>query len=138
MAQMNFPRHESGPYRGRYLDPEGHLTGSFQQLMEAGCLQAENRELEPLFYGLMIATSRNPCDGCPIWNDKGPVCKAFQLYHTAYTHAVAVAEHAVEVATTPTNVPPGNPLFGLSVKQIAAKLEISIGEVRRRKAAGTL
>jgi len=135
---MNFPRHERGPYRGRYLDPQGQLTGSFTQLMEAGCIQAENRELEPLFYALMLATMKNPCDGCPVWGNKGPECQAFQQYHTAYTQAIETQQQVIKEATTPSNVPAEHPLAGLSVKQIAAKLNVSISEVRRRKAAGTL
>ena len=131
---MNFPKHEQGPYRGRYLDPRGQLVGSFTQLMEAGCIQAENLELELVFYALMVATVRNPCDGCPVWGNKGPECKAFQQYHTAYVET----QQVIKDATTPSNVPLDHPLAGLSVKQIAAKLIVSIGEVRRRKAAGTL
>ncbi len=135
---VQFPKHERGPYRGRYIDPTGRLEGTFEQLMEAGCIQAENREMEQLFYVLMMATAKNPCDGCPIWGDKGPGCVAFQQYHSAYHRAEERQQQVVKDATTPSNVPPGHPLFGLSVKQIAAQLCISIGEVRRRKASGTL
>lgn len=135
---MNFPKHERGPYRGRYLDPQGQLTGSFTQLMEAECIQAENRELEQLFQALMIATKRNPCDGCPVWGNKGPECKAFQQYHTAYVQTVAAHQQAVKDATIPNNVSFEHPLAGLSIKKIAEKLGVSISEVRRRKASGTL
>jgi hypothetical protein len=135
---VQFPKHERGPYRGRYIDPVGQLAGTFEQLMEAGCIQAENRELEPLFYALMVATTRNPCDGCPIWNDKGPACAAFQQYHSAYHRAEEKQQQVIKEAMTPSNVPPGHPLFGLSVKQIAEKLGVSIGEVRRRKVSGIL
>jgi len=135
---VQFPKHESGPYRGRYIDPQGQLIGTFQQLMDAGCFQAENREMEPLFYGLMVATKKNPCDGCPVWGNKGPGCAAFQQYHSAYHRAEEKQQQVIKDATTPSNVPPGHEFFGLSVKQIAEKLGVSIGEVRRRKAGGGL
>lgn len=108
--------------------PQGQLIGTFGQLMVAGCIQAVYRGLERMFYGLMALTGRNPCNGCPIWDNKGPGCRAFQLYHTAY----------VPAAVTPSNVPAEHPLAGLSVKQLAAQLGVSISEVRRRKANGTL
>jgi len=134
---MNFPKHERGPYRGRYVDPEGQLLGTFQQLMDAGCVQAEMPALLPLFFGLMALTNQNPCAGCPIWDNKGPECKAFQEYHSASARVIAT-QQVIKDATTPNNVPAEHPLAGLSVKKIAEKLGISIGEVRRRKAAGTL
>lgn len=135
---VQFPKHERGPYRGRYIDPVGQLEGTFEQLMEAGCIQAENREMEPLFYALMVATAKNPCDGCPVWSHKGPACVAFQQYHSAYYRAEEKQRQTIQDATTPNNVPSGHQFFGMSVKQIAAKLGVSIGEVRRRKASGTL
>lgn len=138
---VQFLKHERGPDRGRYIDPKGQLVGTFQQLMDAGCIQAENWEMEPLFYGLMVVTAANPCDGCPVWGAKGPGCVAFQRYHSAYHRAEECQQQVVKDvkdATTPSNVPAGHPLFGLSVKQIAEKLGVSIGEVRRRKASGTL
>lgn len=135
---MNFPRNERGPYRGQYVDPEGQLLGTFEQLMVAGCIQAENRELMTMFHLLMAATGRNPCAGCPIWTHKGPECGAFREYHSAYAQSVKKREQVIKVATTPSNVPLDHPLAGLSVKKIAERLQISIGEVRRRKAAGTL
>ena len=136
-----FPKHERGLDRGRYLDPQGVLSGSFEQLMEAGCIQAENREMVPLFYALMMATAANPCEGCPVWGNKGPGCVAFRQYHSAYQRAEEKQQQVareVKEATMPSNVPSGHPLFGLSVKQIALQLGVSIGEVRRRKANGTL
>jgi len=135
---VQFPKHERGPYRGRYIDPQGQLVGTFEQLMEAGCIQAENREMEPLFYALMVATKMNPCDGCPVWSNKGPGCVAFQQYHSAYQCAEEKQQQVIKDATAPSNVPSGHEFFGLSVKQIAEKLGVSIGEVRRRKARGTL
>jgi len=130
---MNFPKHETGRYRGQYVDPKGQLKASFAQLMEADCLQAG---AAPAFEYLMAATVNNPCAGCPVWCEKGPECKAFQLYHTAYSRPVKPEEQVV--VKTSSNVPPEHPLTGLSIKQIAAKLNISISEVRRRKISGTL
>jgi hypothetical protein len=123
----------------------GYLRGSFRELMGAGCIQAEIPLQEPLFNMLMEATDNNPCVVCPVWTRQGPKCKAFQAYHTSYQYAIY--KHAISElekntrkakATTPSNVPNDHLLAGLSVKQIAAKLGISIGEVRRRKTAGTL
>jgi hypothetical protein len=135
---VQFPKHERGSDRGRYIDPMGQLEGTFEQLMEAGCIQAENREMEPLFYALMAATNMNPCDGCPVWGSKGPACVAFQQFHSAYYRAEEKQRQTIQDATVPNNVPPGHEFFGLSVKKIAEKLGVSIGEVRRRKANGTL
>jgi len=135
---IQFPRNERGPYRGQYVDPEGQLLGTFEQLMVAGCIQAENYELTTMFHLLMAATNRNPCAGCPVWTRKGPECGAFREYHSAYSQGVKKQEQVIKAATTPSNVPLDHPLAGLSVKQIATKLNVSIGEVRRRKASGTL
>jgi hypothetical protein len=135
---MNFPRHERGPYRGQYCDPVGHLTGSFAQLNLAGCIQTETLDLAMIFRLLMLETNNNPCAGCPVWTQRGPECGAFREYHTAYAQGVKKQEQVIKDATTPSNVPAEHPLAGLSVKKIAEKLGISIGEVRRRKASGTL
>jgi hypothetical protein len=136
--KVQFSKHERGPYRGRYLDPEGQLHGTFEQLMLAGCIQAEMPELRAIFRLLMVEVSGNPCAGCPVWNNKGPACVAFQQYHSAYHQAVETQEQTIKDATTPHNVPAEHPLAGLSVKKIAEKLGVSISEIRRRKAAGTL
>jgi len=97
--------------------------------MACGCIQAENEALRPMFYSLMTLTQNNPCAGCPVWTDNGPNCKAFQKHHTAF--------QAARQATTPHNVPSG-PFMGMSIRQIAQQLGVSISEVRRRKVAGTL
>ncbi len=135
---IQFPKHERGPHRGRYIDPKGQLSGTFEQLLKAGCIQAGDWYLEQLFYLLMAMTGRNPCGGCPVWLDKGPKCPAFQQYHTAYHLAEEKQQQVIKDATTPNNVPSGHEFFGLSVKQIAEKLGVSISEVRRRKVSGTL
>lgn len=94
--------------------------------------------MEPLFSALMAATLKNPCVGCPIWDNNGPACIAFQQYHSAYDRAEEKQQQVIKEVMVPNNVPTGHQFFGLSVKQIAAKLGVSIGEVRRRKANGTL
>jgi DNA-binding NarL/FixJ family response regulator len=63
---------------------------------------------------------------------------AFQQYHSAYHRAKEKQQQVIKDAMTPNNVPVDHSLAGLSVKKIAEKLGISIGEVRRRKANGTL
>jgi hypothetical protein len=133
-----FPIEHRGPYRGQYAAPQGRLVGDFDQLQALGCIQCEMESLRQIFARLMVATAGNPCDSCPVWTRKGPACEAFQQCHTAYRDAERESQRALAAATTPANVPKTHPLAGLSVKQIAAKLNISLGEVRRRKAAGTL
>jgi hypothetical protein len=135
---IRFPQGERGRDKGRYLKPVGELQGNFEQLMEAGCIQAETPALEPMFLMLMPMTNNNPCDGCPVWERKGPECAAFQQYHTAYTNAVHDQHQALEAATKPSNFPPGHRFFGRTMKEVATELGVSLGEVRRRKAAGTL
>jgi hypothetical protein len=118
--------------------PVGTLNGSFEQLHKAACLQAELREQELFFYALMSATGNNVCDGCPVWEERGSACRAFQAYHSGYVDPELERASRIDHATTPNNVPFNHRFAGLSVKQIATQLGISIGEVRRRKAAGTL
>lgn len=126
---LQFPKHERGPYRGQYMAPVGTLSRDFDGLQLSGCIQAETEALLPLFIGLWTATRGNPCDGCPVWRDKGPACKAFQLHHTAYRDAEFRRTARIAQATQPD---------GESVAQIAKRLGISKSEVRRRKVAGTL
>ena len=134
---IDFPKHERGPLRDQFQDPVGQLTGSFRELMDHGCIQAADVRLYPIFEGLMILTNNNPCAGCPVWSNHGPECQAFQRYNTAFQARLKQQAEALEQATTPHNIPSG-PLAGLSVRQIAQQLGVSISEVRRRKAAGTL
>lgn len=66
------------------------LTGNFQQLHSAGCIQV-GADVAPdirdaidrfgdLFYALMKATRSNPCNGCPAYN--GGKCEAYKRYNT--------------------------------------------------------
>lgn len=120
------------------MPPVGRLTGSFEDLQAAGCIQAEMESLRPIFVGLMDMTNCNPCNGCPIWDQLGEDCKAFAKFHSYAIESRYQAKVELEQATTPHNIPSGHEFQGMSVKQIAAKLGVSIGEVRRRKLAGTL
>lgn len=135
---IRFPKHERGLHRGCYCSPQGELLGTFQQLMDAGCIQAEASRLMLYFHAIMIATAENPCGDCPVWETNGSGCTAFRQYHSAYRRAEERQKQTVEDATTPHNVPVDHSLAGLSVRKIAKKLGVSIGEVRRRKASGTL
>lgn len=115
--------------------PEGKLTGNFGELFAAGCMQTgadvcdtavEGAErYSVLFLGLMSVTNGNICDACPVMELNGSQCKAFKQYHTSQASKKRTKgnESVYE---------------GWTVKQIAAKLNISQNEVRRRRFAGTL
>lgn len=118
--------------------PWGILAANFEQLHEAGCIQT-GADLDPdkwnyiewyrLWEGLMRVSNNNPCDGCPAW--KGGKCCAFLRYHTQPER-----NRGHKNAAT---IPPGTPKHpGLSVRQIATRLGVSISEVRRRKVRGTV
>lgn len=126
-------------------DPEGILTGTFEDLFNAGCIQTggEDPELSfararDLFYqrfvALTLATHHNPCAGCPEFNDGK--CDAFQKFHTdkSFAEKAPVASKG-RAATRPQGT---DQYPGLSVSEIARKLGISKSEVRRRKAVSKL
>lgn len=129
-------------YAAGYVPPLGTLSGSFEEMKTAGCIQADFDSRT--FTELMGFTGNNVCDGCPVWRIQGPVCKAFQQYHSAYTAWKDLNKKEAELKIlnekekSPNNAPIGHPLFGKSMKQIAAALNISLSEARRRKQAGTL
>ena len=138
LLEQAFPQGVRGSERGRYLPPVGILGHDFNLLKEAGCIQAENDSMREMFHMLMGATEHNPCNGCPVWDRKGPDCKAFQKHHSAYiswkhSHDAEIAEKI-----TPCNAPDGHRFASMNMKQIAKELGISLGEARRRKQAGTL
>ena len=79
--------------------PRGRLNGDFDQLFSLGCIQtgadvhsdigSAHYQFGSLFEALMIATSSNPCDGCPAY--AGGKCRAFRALHSqahAETRAV--------------------------------------------------
>ncbi len=105
----------------------GLLTGGFDKLKNAGCIQCENDSLRPMFSGLMQLTGGDVCEECPI--TKGD-CRAHQQYHTDALRASSDRLRHILNATTPAG--------GETTKQVAARLGISKNEVRRRRTAGTL
>jgi hypothetical protein len=138
LLEQAFPKGTRGAERGKYFPPKGTLGDDFYALKDSGCIQAENDSLKSMFSVVMSMTLRNPCNGCPVWDRKGPGCVAFQKHHSAYLHWKK--EHDAEIAynTTPQNAPSGHKFEGMNMKKIASELGISLGEARRRKSAGTL
>ena len=78
--------------RGRFEDVEGRLNASFEDALHSDCIQAETTEDRLRFYGLLSATSGKLCNGCPVWIGRGPECKAFQKFHTAFASRVNAIE----------------------------------------------
>lgn len=115
--------------------PEGKLTGSFGELFAAGCIQTgadicdtveeADHQIGTMFSLLQLELNGNICNGCPVMELNGSQCKAFKQYHTSQASKKRTKgnESVYE---------------GWTVKQIAAKLNISQNEVRRRRFAGTL
>ena len=138
LLEQAFPRGVRGWEKGRYLPPVGILSHNFDLLKADGCIQAETDSLRELFHMLMSATGHNPCNGCPVWDRKGPDCKAFQKHHSSYLAWKQTHDKEIEQNRTPQNAPEGHRFAGMNMKQIAAALGISLGEARRRKMEGTL
>lgn len=120
------------------IRPVGTLTGTFEELHAAGCIQTgadagytaaqAKREFGKLFVDLQIATRGNFCDGCPEFRNGS--CPAFKKYHTSRMAAGVVrnvAEPKVEVKPTPK-----------PIRVLARELGISINEVQRRRDRGEL
>lgn len=113
---------------------------NFRTLHAAGCIQTlcdvhpnEERALAAgyaRFCKLMVATSLNPCDGCPDWIG----CKVYKQYNTVSIEKTVSREAKIKKATTADNGPFGS----MSVKQIAKKHNLSISQVRRLKVQGRL
>jgi len=114
--------------------PVGFLKPDFEGLQQAGCIQADMR---PLFIGLYAATQGNICNGCPVWQEQGPECKAYQQYHSEALSKAVDRHQRIVQAVFPCDKN-GDKWHGYSVSQIAQELNISKSEVRRRKLAGTL
>lgn len=137
LIEQAFPK-ERKYHQERYLPPKGKLANEFESLMDAGCIQAENEGLRVIFGLLMVETNMNPCNGCPVWEQRGPQCKAFQLHHSAYRAWKTAHDEQIHTAVSPQNAPAGHRFEGKNMKQIAEALSISLSEARRRKQAGTL
>jgi hypothetical protein len=109
------------------------LDASFEDLHAAGCIQtgadtqtdlnAARKQFGGMWAGLMRYTAMNPCQGCPAFNNGR--CAAFRQYNTG-------------AKSTPVPPPDNKHPSGLSMRQIAEKLGISLSEARRRKVQGTL
>ena len=137
---IRYPQHQ-----GQFDDPDGQLEGcTFRQMQQLGCIQAEHDSLLILFQALMAETHNNPCAGCARWVSHGPACEAFQKFHSSYRQQLQKQQKAIQKAKTPENVPEGHKYYGLTMREIAARLTdsekkvVSLSEVRRRKLAGTL
>jgi hypothetical protein len=107
---------------------------TFAEFHAAGCVRTgcevvtDARRAEKIAGGIFATLTRfghgNICNGCP--HVLG--CKAFRKLN-------ASAPPAIVDPHTPSN---SDKYPGMSVKQIAAKLGVSMSEVRRRKHAGSL
>lgn len=123
--------------------PQGALKGSRQQLLAAGCIQAEVDER--YLSGLLVATGGNPCDGCPKWESSRGQCLAAKRFHTGLIAAEQARQEAamrneqriLDARTAGTKNSSGR-FVGLTVRQIAGELGVSQSEVRRLKVAGKL
>ncbi len=112
--------------------PESKAT--FAEFHEAGCVrvggdsQPDMRKAEKQFGGMFATLTRfghgNICNGCPHVGK----CAAFRVMNPA----LPPIEQDAHAANNSPNYP------GMSVRQIAEKLNVSMSEVRRRKLAGTL
>lgn len=147
LIDAHFPISRKGRYTGQYQQPRGVIATAdavFADMAQLNCIHAVD---ENGYLTVLKATNNNPCASCPEWNSKGPACKAFQKFHTAYVRYLTEAsKKASELAyaITPHNAPEGHPFFGKSMYEIAKMLTeiegktVGIREARRRKQAGTL
>ena len=114
--------------------PAGRLVATFDEMHEAGCIQAEFPGCRIMFSFLMIELDGNPCDGCPVWDEKGQDCEAHQKHHSSFIGQQIDKRLALEATTKPAN----NKYPGMNMKQIAAYLGVSLNQARKRKREGTL
>jgi len=104
-------------------------------LQAGGCIQCESKgpKANDIWLALIVATNRDPCTtGCPAF--KGGACAMYREHSTVLAHAKATKAAEFKAATTPSNG--SGEWAGLSMKKIAAKEGISLGEARRRKQRG--
>lgn len=107
------------------------VTGKLEvQGFPEGCIHDPT-----VFRHLYRVTEGNPCGTCEqVYTAEG--CVPFMQYHTDTKAKLRVLQK--REPTVPHNVLPGHPYAGMTIREIAAKLGVSIAEVRRRKFAGTL
>ena len=129
-----YPKIKQGPNRGEYEPPQGRLTATYVELQTAGCIQAKAGA--DYFLRIMAGTYCNPCNGCPIWTQDGPDCKAFQAYHTDWQIRKRDHQKELEAATKPNNSEVSPEFQGLNLKQIAAKVGVSLNKARQLKREG--
>lgn len=118
--------------------PHGTLDGTFEELHAAGCIQTGADSLDDvdmakvvhgsIFELLRASTNGNICQGCPVMDLRGSKCVAFQKYHSTQKRKPR------EDGKLTNDEAYG----GWTIAEIAAKLNISKNEVRRRRIAGTL
>lgn len=114
--------------------PVGSLLGNFDEMHEAGCLQAEVEGNRAAFIWLKTQLKGNICDGCPVWDEKGQDCKAYRQYHMEWRMLHQDKRRQLEEATKPSN----GKYPGMNMKQIAKHLGISLNQTRKMKREGTL
>ena len=124
--------------------PSGQLTGTFEQLFEAGCIQtgadvhqtslaAAAAGFPLILAAIQTSSGGNACDGCPAY--RGGQCKAFQQYHTSAIEARIASKMNLQNSTCALGT---KKYPGKSISQIAELLGVSKSEVRRRKLAGEI
>lgn len=110
-------------------------TIDYDVLKAGGCIQCEGNDQlgRDLWLGLIVSTNRDPCTtGCPAF--KGGKCAMYREHSTVLAKEKATKASEFKAATTPNNG--SGEWVGMSMKKIAAKEGISLGEARRRKAEG--
>jgi hypothetical protein len=101
----------------------------FDVLQAAGCIQCAHGSMHELWVHLLAATELDPCTtGCAAFD--GGACPCYRQYRATTPRQVG----SLLDATNPHNGT--GEWAGLSMKQIAAKEGISLGEARKRKREG--
>jgi len=121
------------------------LKARFSELFENGCIQTGAdtynngdeaiKKMGIMFQALWVGTDRNPCKECPVEKEK---CLAYRRFNTEHQEKIRKQLAEAERRKNATKAPGTDSFPGLSVKQIAEKLNVSKSEVRRRKLAGTI
>lgn len=101
-------------------------------MAEARCQLANPPEL---FNGLVAATRGDPCTTGCVYFDKGK-CPAYLKWHSVPVEAAWHKKQDEVRAHTDQSGLIGGKWSGMTIRQIAEKEGISLGEARRRKQAG--